>query len=176
MVIQIAMSAGEVTLNAVFYFFAIVLIVCAISVATSKNIVRSAFWLLGVLFSVAALFAILKSDFLFVIQLLVYVGGVLILLLFAVMLTHRISNVKLSNESATSPLSIVGVISVMSVIIVSVLSHPWSSSHIPADVRQTPLVGEALKGVYLAPFEIMSLLLLAGLIAAIYVVRKEIKQ
>lgn len=170
------LSGSELLLNGVFYGFAFLLLVCAVGVAASKNIIRSAFWLLGVLFTVSALYALMKADFLFVTQILVYVGGILILIVFAVMLTHRISDVNVSNESASSPIALVAVACTVGIIIIAVFSYKWQSSAWPPDIRQTKLVGEALMGEYILPFEVMSVLLLAALIAAIYFVRKEIKR
>ena len=93
------MAASEILLNVLFYVFAAGAVGGAIAVALSRNIVRSAFALLAVLVSVAALYAIMKADFLAAVQVLVYVGGILVLIIFAVMLTHRITDVNVSNES-----------------------------------------------------------------------------
>lgn len=97
------MAASEILLNVVFYGMALAAAAGAIAVATSKNIVRSAFALLVVLFSVAGLYAIMKADFIAAAQVLIYVGGILVLIIFAVMLTHKITDVKLSNDSTPGP-------------------------------------------------------------------------
>jgi NADH:ubiquinone oxidoreductase subunit 6 (subunit J) len=94
------MSASEILLNVFFYVFALGALGGAAAVALSRNIVRSAFALLAVLLSVAALYAIMRADFLAGIQVLVYIGGILVLIIFAVMLTHKITDVKLSNDSS----------------------------------------------------------------------------
>lgn len=93
------MAASEILLNVLFYVFAAGAVGGAVAVAVSRNIVRSAFSLLAVLVSVAALYAIMKADFLAAVQVLVYIGGILVLIIFAVMLTHRITDVNVSNES-----------------------------------------------------------------------------
>ena len=94
------MSGSELALNVFFYVFALGAVGGSVAVAVSKNIVRSAFALLAVLLSVAALYAIMRADFLAGIQVLVYIGGILVLIIFAVMLTHKITDVNLSNESS----------------------------------------------------------------------------
>lgn len=94
------MSGSEIWLNVFFYVFALGAVGGAAAVALSRNIVRSAFALLAVLLSVAALYAIMRADFLAGIQVLVYIGGILVLIIFAVMLTHKITDVKLSNDSS----------------------------------------------------------------------------
>jgi NADH:ubiquinone oxidoreductase subunit 6 (subunit J) len=93
------MSASDVLVNVLFYLFAAGALGGALAVAKSRNIVRSAFALLAVLVSVAALYAIMKADFIAAAQVLIYVGGILVLLMFAVMLTHRITDVNMSNDS-----------------------------------------------------------------------------
>lgn len=97
------MQASEIIINIVFYVLALAAIAGAVAVATSRNIVRSAFALLAVLFSAAALYAVMKADFIAAAQVLIYVGGILVLIIFAVMLTHRITDVKLSNDSTPGP-------------------------------------------------------------------------
>jgi len=97
------MGASEILLNVVFYGLAAAAVAGGVAVAISRNIVRSAFALLTVLFSVAALYAVMKADFIAAAQVLIYVGGILVLIIFAVMLTHRITDVKLSNDSTPGP-------------------------------------------------------------------------
>jgi NADH:ubiquinone oxidoreductase subunit 6 (subunit J) len=94
------MSASEIWLNVFFYLFAAGALGGAAAVARRRNIVRSAFALLAVLVSVAAMYAIMKADFIAAAQVLIYVGGILVLIIFAVMLTHRITDVNVSNDSA----------------------------------------------------------------------------
>src|SRR5262245_64134655 len=71
----------------------------SLGVALSHNIVYSAFALMGALLGTAGIFVFLGADFLGAVQLLVYVGGILVLSLFAIMLTHRIADVQVSNRS-----------------------------------------------------------------------------
>ena len=94
------MAASEIWLNVFFYLFAAGALGGAAAVALSRNIVRSAFALLAVLVAVAAMYAIMKADFIAAAQVLIYVGGILVLIIFAVMLTHRITDVNVSNDSA----------------------------------------------------------------------------
>ena len=84
---------------ALFYAFAAFTVLSAAGVAFSKNILYSAFALLGTLFGVAALYVFLAADFVAGAQFLIYIGGVLVLILFAVMLTNRIADVAVSNRS-----------------------------------------------------------------------------
>src|SRR6185436_16280927 len=83
----------------VFFGLATLILGCAGGVAFSKNILYSAFLLLGTLAGVAGLYLYTGADFVGIAQILIYVGGILVLLLFAVLLTNKIGEVKLSNSS-----------------------------------------------------------------------------
>ncbi len=96
--------------TAVFYLVAIVTVGSALMVAFSRNIIYSAFSLLGTFAGVAGLYVFLGADFVAAVQLLIYVGGILILILFAVMLTHRITDVEITNRAALSSYLIIGAI------------------------------------------------------------------
>src|SRR3970040_3034876 len=84
----------------VFYLIAAVTVGSAIMVAFSRNIIYSAFSLLGTFAGVAGIYVFLGADFVAAVQLLVYVGGLLVLILFAVMLTHRSTDVEITNRAA----------------------------------------------------------------------------
>src|SRR5215475_14942324 len=86
--------------TAVFYLVAIITVGSAAMVAFSRNIIYSAFSLLGAFGGVAGIYVFLGADFVAAVQLLIYVGGILVLVLFAVMLTHRITDVQITNRAA----------------------------------------------------------------------------
>jgi len=120
------MEASDIVLNIVFYVLAAAAIGGAVAVAASKNIVRSAFALLAVLFSAAALYAVMKADFIAAAQVLIYVGGILVLIIFAVMLTHRITDVKLSNESTPGPAAFCACLCLLfSLVVVILFTAKW---------------------------------------------------
>lgn len=150
-----------------FYLFAALVIGGALVVALSRNIVHSAFALLGTFAGVAALYAFLSADLVAVIQLMVYVGGVLILILFAVMLTARIDEANVSNPTIgriPGLLALVAVAALMVYTGVTVFGR---------QVRQAPAgetvskIGDALLSRYVLPFEVISILLLAALLGAV---------
>ena len=117
------MAAPEVLLNVLFYAFAAAAVGGAVAVAAGRDIVRSAFALLAVLVSGAALYALMKADFLAAAQVLIYVGGILVLILFAVMLTRRISDVRVSNESTPGPAAFFACLCLLFALAVVVLSY-----------------------------------------------------
>jgi NADH-quinone oxidoreductase subunit J len=174
---------SESIVNLAFLLFAVLAVGGAISVALSQNIVRSAFSLLVVLFSVAALYALMKADFIFVVQVLVYVGGILVLIIFAVMLTHKIVDVNVSNESTPTPWAVSATLCLLAMLVlISVTTRQWwtpAPKIMPMQAPSQPItriLGESLMTSYLYPFEIISVLLLACLIGAAYLARKEVKE
>ena len=128
------MAASEILVNIVFYALAVAAIAGAVAVATSRNIVRSAFALLAVLFSAAALYAVMKADFIAAAQVLIYVGGILVLIIFAVMLTHRITDVKLSNDSTPGPAAFCACLCLLfSLVVVILFTAKWERR--PEEIR-----------------------------------------
>jgi len=159
----------------VFYLLAAITVGSALGVALSNSIVYSAFALMGTLLGVAALFVLLGADFLGVVQLLVYVGGILVLTLFAVMLTHRINDVNVSNR-AVARLPAAVLVGIAFAWMVHVARRAtWVVGAAPEPAPTTYGIGDAFLTHYVLPFEIASLVLLAALIGAIVVSRKEVK-
>ena len=159
----------------VFYLIAGITVASALGVALSRNIVYSAFALMGTFMGAAGLFVMLAADFLAVIQVLVYVGGILVLMLFAVMLTHRISDVRVSNRSVGTLPALVVVALIAGVMGKAVLGTSWHAVS-PAAVQPTTYgIGNAFLTGYLLPFEVASLVLLAALVGAVVLSRKELK-
>ncbi len=160
---------------AAFYLLATVTVGCALGVAVASNIVYSAFALMGALLGVAGIFVLLGSDFLGVVQLLVYVGGILVLSLFAIMLTHRIADVTVSNRSVGRlPGAIL--VGVVFVALVRVgVRATWAVKPLAEPAPSTYGIGNAFLTDYLLPFEVASLVLLVALIGAVVVSRKEVR-
>jgi NADH-quinone oxidoreductase subunit J len=160
---------------AVFYLLAAITVVSALGVALSRSIVYSAFALMGALLGVAANFVLLGADFLGVVQLLVYVGGILVLTLFAVMLTHRISDVNVSNRAVGRAPGLVVAGIVLGWMLQVAGKAVWVAKEPGAAAPTTYGVGHAFLTDFILPFEIASIVLLAALVGAIVVSRKEVK-
>jgi NAD(P)H-quinone oxidoreductase subunit 6 len=167
--------AGPFTLaDGIFYFLAALAVGGAGGVAFSRNILYSALGLLASLLGVAGLYIFLSADFLAVAQVMIYIGGVLVLVLFAVMLTNRIGEVNISNASlgwASGALLSAVMAALLLLVAVEV---PWAA-RLPAGGPTTAPLGHALLQQWLLPFELASLILLATLIGAIVIARKEIR-
>jgi NADH-quinone oxidoreductase subunit J len=161
--------------DVIFYALAGVTVGGAAAVALSRNILWSAIGLLFALLGVGGLYVMLSADFLAITQLLIYIGGVLTLVLFAVMLTNRIVDVSVSNVSAGLYGGVLIFVAVIPVLLTVALVTPWSLSEGAAIAYTTKPLGNALLTRWLLPFEVASLILLATLIGAIVIARKEIK-
>ena len=160
----------------VFYLIAVITIGSAIVVAFSRNIIYSAFSLLGTFMGVAGIYVFLGADFVAAVQVLIYVGGILVLILFAVMLTHRITDVEITNRSA-GRIPALFIIAVFLVLLVqTVWETPWVKVKEIAHQPTTAKIGELFLENYLLPFELASLVLLAAMIGAVVISRKEIKE
>ncbi len=158
-----------------FYLIAAVTVGSALGVAFTNNVVYSAFALMGTLLGVAATFVLLGADFLGVVQLLVYVGGILVLTLFAVMLTHRIADVHVSNRAVGRLPGLVLVSVVFAWMVRAALAASWVVKDPGAPAPTTYGVGDAFLTQYALPFEIASVVLLAALIGAVVMSRKEVR-
>lgn len=158
----------------IFYFFAVVTIGSAGIVVYSRNIVYSAFSLLFTLFGVAGLYVLLNADFIAVAQLLIYVGGILVLLLFGVMLTNKVVNVDIkSGTFQTFPGSILAAFTAGALCGIYYITDWKTVEHIP-DVKTTASsLGEMFMTNYLLPFEVVSVVLLVALVGAAMIARKD---
>lgn len=155
-----------------FYFFAILVIGIGCVVAFSKNLLRSAFALFFVLFGVAGFYVLLGGDFLAVVQIMVYAGGVNVLLIFGTMLTSDISSPKTSNLSFQGALTVITGVTFFILLVIIIHSTQWPI-HVPAEMAATTKdLGKLLLKEYVLPFEIVSFLLLAAIISAMVLVKK----
>ena len=159
----------------VFMLFASVTVLGALGVAFSTNIVYSAFSLLATFAGVVGLFAFMSADFLAVVQLMVYVGGILVLILFAVMLTNRITDITHSNPSNNRPIGLAILMLISLTLFAAVLGFDFGAHPAGPYEPQAALIGNAFLSRFLLPFEVAGLMLLAALMAAVIVARKEVK-
>jgi len=162
----------------VFYLIAILTVGSSMMVAFSRNIVYSTFALLGAFTGVVGIYVMLAADFVAMVQLLVYVGGILVLTIFAVMLTQGIADVTVSNREVGVIPSLVIVVILGAVMAYAVFRTPWQMGT-PAEMASTPTtyaIGNAFLGPYVLPFEVASLVLLAALVGAIVISRHETRE
>jgi NAD(P)H-quinone oxidoreductase subunit 6 len=157
-----------------FGILAVMLIATALGVVLFDNVVYSAFTLAGVFASISGLYLLLNADFVAAAQLLIYVGAVNVLILFAIMLVNK--------RQAFTPFptawvrkALTGVVSLglFALLSTMVLTTPWSlSTATPAD-NTIVLIGLHLFSDFLLPFELASILLLIAMVGAIILARRE---
>ena len=159
----------------VFYCFAVVIIGSAAMVVFSRSLIRSAFALLFTFFGVAALYVFLGADFLAATQMVIYVGGILVLLLFGVMLTHKLYDLNLRGEAYQFRPALLVTLIVFGTLVFFMLQTRWFEGGQSADEPTTAAIGELFMRDYILPFEVASILLLIALIGAAMIVRRKSK-
>jgi len=157
----------------VFYAFAATTVGSAAVVVFARSLIRSAFALLFTFFGVAGLYAFLGADFLAATQMVIYVGGILVLLLFGVMLTHKLYDMNLKSETYQFWPALIVVLAVFAVLATVMLRTRWHTGSGAAAAPTTAAIGELLMKDYILPFEVASILLLIALIGAAMIVRRR---
>jgi NADH-quinone oxidoreductase subunit J len=158
---------------AVFYILAATVIGSAVMVVSLKNIFHCAVFLVLCFFGVAGVYVLLSAEFLAAVQVLIYVGAITILMIFAIMLTAKLYSAKIrqSNEQVVPGIIIVAALLVATIFTLS--RTAWRLSSQVPDVQSTVGIGRLLLTKYVLPFEVVSVVLLTALIGAIVIARKE---
>jgi NAD(P)H-quinone oxidoreductase subunit 6 len=157
----------------VFYGTALATVLSAGYAVFTRNIVRAVFSLLGTFFGVAVIYGLLAADFIAVVQLMVYVGGILVLMLFAVMLTSQIDHVERSNRAGSWPVGLGIGLAVFVLLAGIALEAPWKQAVSLDSAPTTAGLGEILAGPMLMPFAFVSLVLLGVVIGSVTLARRK---
>jgi NADH-quinone oxidoreductase subunit J len=157
----------------VFYVFAVITVGSAAVVVLARSLIYSAFSLLFTYFGEAGLYVLLGADFLAATQLLVYVGGILVLLLFGVMLTHKLYDLDLKSEVTQFAPGLIVAGGLFLIIVLTALRTEWRVGPGRPPEPTTAEIGKMFMGPYLLPFEAASILLLVALIGAAMIVRRR---
>ena len=164
----------------IFYGFAFLTIASAFVVVTVRNIVHAAFSLMVTLFGVAGLYVFLQADFLAATQVIVYVGGILVLILFGVMMTSGRLEMRIHIERGQLLLGGIIAVALLMLLLTVIANTPaWKNLTDDGTVLPptTERIGELiLNGPFLLPFEVVSVLLLVALIGAALISRKEVRE
>ena len=156
-----------------FWFIAGLTIISAVMVVYSKKLLNSAIALLFTLFGVAGLYVFLWADFLAAVQVVVYIGGILILIIFGIMLTNRITTVHISHSSIQRGYGGMVVVGLMGFLGWMIVRTPWLQKQALEPEQTVATIGRLLLTDYLMPFEVTSVLLLGALIGAATLSRRE---
>jgi NADH-quinone oxidoreductase subunit J len=157
----------------IFAFLALLVLVPAVLVVSVKNVFHSALWLIVSLLGVAGVYAMLAADFLFAVQLLVYVGGVMVLLLFVVLLSGKPSD--WTGRQVNEKTWLAALFAGFLIAAVGSVIAGWPISSAPAaqPLVTTGGLGKLLLTDMLLPFEFISLTLIASLVGAVYFSAKK---
>jgi len=155
--------------TAIFYVFAAILVFAALRVITTRNPVHAALWLVLCFFTAAGVWMLLKAEFLAIALVLVYVGAVMVLFLFVVMMLDvNFDSLRTNFRSYVPVAATVGVLILLEMTLVIVGARVGTDAAPPAmAVSNTRALGRLIYVDYVYPFEIASAVLLVAIIAAI---------
>lgn len=160
----------------IFALVGVITLGAALLCVTSRNVVRAALWLVVALGGLAGLYLVLSAELVAVVQILIYVGAVVVLLLFGLMVTRAPIGSQPDLNTANRPIAIVVAVAAFG-LLVTVQVEAFRFAYVDLDIpgRGSPeTIGGALFGSWVLPFEVLSVLLLAALIGAIAVTRRDV--
>jgi NADH-quinone oxidoreductase subunit J len=159
-----------------FIIFALMIVVFSVLTVTSRKILRAAVYLLFVLVSTSGLYFMLNYQFLAAVQLTLYAGGIVVLIIFSILLTSHISQKFEAPGWKKTAFSALAVTAGAILSIITILDYSFSANMEAAQEVDMKLIGKSLLSVnydgYVLPFEVISILLLAAMVAAIVVAKK----
>ena len=152
-----------------------IIAISAIWVVVSPNLVHSATSLLVTLFGIAGLYVFLYADFLAATQVVIYVGGILVLIIFGVMLTNKIDKPVIESVSSNKIIGVLISSFIFTILSIIVIQTKWPvvNSNTIEGPSTVELIGKLILGKYLLPFELISILLLSALVGAALLARKK---
>lgn len=164
-----------------FYLFSTLVVVSALMVLFTRNVLYAAFSLIFTFLGIAAIYVLAGADFIAITQIIVYIGGILVLMIFGVMLTNKVEGKAVSTRSHNlfgGLLAGVGMLSVLLLVIFSVNFREldWIAyameQEAPAASSVVQPIGQLMLSAYVLPFELAGLLLLVALIGAAFVAKR----
>ena len=159
--------------NVAFWIIALTMAVAAVGVVTMKNIVHCALYLVMVLAGIAGLYILLAAEFVFAVQLIVYIGAIVVLFLFGIMLTR--APMRKTGEFDNDQRILAGLVSLLIFgVLAYLLSDQFSGDHLRlGQPTQTSAIADSIFRSYVVGFEVVSMLLLAALVGAIVLARRD---
>ncbi len=156
-----------------FWIVAVVLLASSLAVVLTPNLFHAVLFLAVVLVATGVVFLLLEAPFLFGVQLLLYAGGVVTILVFAIMLTERLVGQRIVQASRFVVNGALVAAAVFVGIVGFLVRRPGDVLRLPAAGDSTAAVGRALVGPFAVPFELLGVLLVGALLGAIYFARTE---
>ncbi len=160
-------------LQLVFIIFSLITLGAALAVVTSKNLFHSALFLILSFVGVAGLYILLEAGFLAVVQIMVYVGAIAILIIFAIMLTRRLMDKELVQSNTQWGVSGLVALLLFAALGFVLLRVDWPVVGGDVSSDSISILGQELMGTYAVPFEVASVLLLVALVGSIIIARER---
>jgi NADH:ubiquinone oxidoreductase subunit 6 (subunit J) len=159
--------------QAIFIVLSLITLGAAVMVVTSRSLFRSALWLILAFFGIAGIFILLHAEFLAIVQVLVYIGAISTLIIFAIMLSRNAIDLK--GRRFNDQWGIVaGFAVLLFVVLLAILTRvQWPSTTETVPLDAIARLGEAFVGPYVVPFEVASVLLVVAMIGAIIIARER---
>ena len=156
-----------------FWALAVVLVGSALAVVLSKNLFHAVLWLAFALTGTAGIFLLLDAEFLAAVQLLLYAGGIITIVVFAIVVTERLVGERLSQTSRHIAAGALVTAALMWFIVRAIGTGPLAMTKPPMDTDLTRTIGESVLTTYVLPFELLGVLMLAAMLGAMYFARPE---
>ena len=156
-----------------FWGLSAVLVGSALAVVLSKNLFHAVLWLALALTGTAGVFLLLDAEFLAAVQLLLYAGGVVTIVVFAIVVTERLVGERLSQTSRRIGGGAVVTAALLAAIVTAIAQRPLAVVRPPMAEDLTRIIGETVLTRFVLPFELLAVLMLAALMGAIYFARPE---
>ncbi|MGH9745978.1 MAG: NADH-quinone oxidoreductase subunit J family protein [Candidatus Acidiferrales bacterium] len=161
-----------------FYFFSALAIASAILMVTRRNIVHGAVFLISTLLSTAGIFLLLQAEFLFVVQIILYVGGIMVLFVFVIMLVNldvSLRQVQFNRQKyVAAVLALVLAAQVFFALWIARGGLNLSISSAAMPLKNTEAIADSIFQHYMLPFEIASILLLVAMIGAVVMAKRRV--
>lgn len=149
-------------------------LIFALGLVTLRNLFHCALCLAAALIGIAAIYVVLQAEYLAGIQILLYVGAVVTLVIFAIMLTEHLAGKTIRQNNSQSPLTLLGLLGFVALLTVLIMETPWPVTQAALKAKVSVIgLGEALMGTYVFPFEVISIVLIAALIGTVVIAKKD---
>jgi len=156
-----------------FWGLAVLLVGSALAVVLSKNLFHAVLWLALALTGTAGVFLLLEAEFIAWVQLLLYAGGIVTIVVFAIVVTERLVGERISQTSRRIAGGAIVAGALLASILSAILEQPLAAARPALPAELTRGLGEAVLTRFVMPFELLALLMLAALMSAIYFARPD---
>lgn len=156
-----------------FWTLAVMLVGSALAVVLSKNLFHSVLWLALALTGTAGVFLLLEAEFLAAVQLLLYAGGVITIVVFAIVVTERLVGERITQTNRRITAGAVTALALVALVVNAIGRQPLATARPPAGADLTRTLGESVLTRFVLPFELLGVLMLAAMLGALYFARPE---